>query len=170
MSQFQPDAINFLLNNEDPRHEYASVPDVGGRAISGINSASYPEDYADIASIPQDSRGPAVADFYKRCFWNPLQAGGIESQDVANRLLDQAVNGGLNTGAIMLQRAANDCGCKLTADGHIGPMTLEAVNALDSDRLVTAFRARRAAHYEAIVAENPARSIYLDQWLARARQ
>lgn len=169
MSQFSP-AFDFLMDSEDSRRQYAIVPDIGGNAISGINSASFPEDYADIASIPQDSRGPAVSDFYQRCFWSPLNAGGLDSQDLANRVLDQAVNGGLNTGAVMLQRAANACGCRLAEDGHIGIMTLEEVNALDSERIIAAYREARCSHYRAIVAAKPEDQKYLAQWLARAQK
>lgn len=172
MAQFQPDALNFLLDNEDARRSYATVPDAppGAFAISGINSAAYPLEFADINFIAQSARGPAVASFYQNAFWNPLQAGGLDSQDLANRVLDQAVNGGLNTGAVMLQRAANTCGCTLVTDGHIGPATLEAVNALDPERIIAAYRELRCTHYRAIVEAKPEDQKYLAQWLARAEK
>ena len=171
MSQFQP-AYEFVMDNEDAARAYAIVPDVGGFAISGINSASFPEEYADIASVPQSQRGPAVANFYQTKFWTPLNAGGIADQDLANRVLDEAVNAGLQAGAVLLQRAANACGVApaLTVDGQIGPLTLEAVNKLDPQRLLAAYRAARVFRYEAILQSHPDDALYAKQWMARAEE
>ena len=63
-------AFDWMIVNEDANLQYASVPDVGGQAISGINSNSFPEQFAAIAAIPQAQRGPAVRQFYLSEFWN----------------------------------------------------------------------------------------------------
>lgn len=169
MAQFAP-ALDFLLDNEDSRRQYAVVPDAGGYAIAGINSNSWTSDYAAIAAMPQASRGPAVAAFYQTKFWNPLNAGGIDDQDVANRLLDESVNAGLREGVVLLQRAANACGGTLTVDGSIGPMTLEAVNGIDPEKLLAAYRAARVNLYTAILQAHPDDAVYAAQWMARAKQ
>lgn len=169
MSQFQP-ALSFVLDNEDRLREYEAVPDapVGAHAISGINSAAYPEQYAKVAAIPQSERGPAVSDFYESEFWNPLGAAGIASQDLANRVLDQAVNGGLKTGGMLLQTAANACGATLLIDGSIGPNTLSVVNSLDPDKLLVAFKQARVNHYNRVAARSVELRQYLKNWLTRA--
>jgi lysozyme family protein len=167
MSQFEP-ALDYLLDFEDAPRAYNAVSDVGGYAIAGINSASWPNQYAQIASLPQASRGSAVANFYRLYFWNPTQAGALTSQDIANRLLDQAVNGGQVSGVKLLQKAANQCGAALVQDGTIGPRTITAVNAINPVQLLTAYRAARAANYRAIVEAKPQDEQYLAEWLKRA--
>lgn len=171
MSQFLP-ALSFVLDNEDRQRQYANVPDAppGAKAISGINSAAYREQYAKIAAIPQALRGPAVQDFYQTEFWNPTGAQGILPQDLANRVLDQSVNGGLKTGPLLLQTAAISCGASLTVDGEIGPQTLSVVNSLDQTELLAAFKTARVNHYRSIAAHNPADLKYLPEWVARASQ
>jgi lysozyme family protein len=168
MALFAP-ALEYLLDFEDRQRAYASVPDVGGYAIAGINSHSWPEDYAKIAALPQAQRGPAVASFYNRKFWLPIQAEALTSQDIANRLQDQSVNGGQNSGIKLLQRAANQCGATLALDGAMGPRTIAAVNAIDPTQLLAAYRAARAANYQAIVIAKPEDAKYLAQWLKRAQ-
>ena len=171
MSTFAP-ALDFVLDNEDRERKYALVPDAppGAHAISGINSAAYPEQFAQIAATPQAQRGPAIANFYLTEFWNPLGVSGINSQDVANRVLDQAVNGGLKSGGTLLQIAADACGSSLVIDGSIGPNTIKVINALDPAALLKAFQTARINHYKAIAAHNPADQKYLSEWLARASQ
>ena len=169
MSMFNP-ALNFMLDNEDRQRKYASVPDVGGYAISGVNSHSFPAQYAAIAAVPQAQRGPAVANFYETVFWVPLNIQGVADQDVANRVLDQSVNGGPKTGPMLLQQAANSFGGTLTVDGVLGPDTLEVVNAINPANLLAAFRTARENRYRSIAARNPDLGQYLNQWLARAAQ
>lgn len=115
MSNFGP-ALDFLLDNEDERRECCTVPDAGGYAISGINSRSFPEDFARINDLPQDQRGPEVARFYLLTFWAPLHLSGLASQDVANRVLDMAVNGGMGTSVRLLQQAINALGKTVSSD------------------------------------------------------
>lgn len=167
MSQFEP-ALDYVLDFEDAPRLYNAVADVGGYAIAGINSASWPTQYAQVASFPQAQRGPAVAAFYERYFWTPLMAEALLSQDIANRLMDQAVNGGSNSGVRLLQRAANQCGATLAQDGAMGPRTIAAVNGIDPVQLLAAYRAARAENYRAIVEAKPQDEKYLTEWLKRA--
>jgi hypothetical protein len=48
-------------------------------------------------------------------------------------------------------------------------MTLAAANAADPASLTNAFKAARVAHYQAIVAANPSKAIYLAAWTRRAQ-
>lgn len=167
MSQFPP-ALNFLLDNEDRNREYAIVPDPGGNAIAGINSRSWPTAYANIARMPQVQRAPAVANFYQTEYWNVMQLGGLDSQDLANRVLDCGVNCGLYTATRMLQTAANSLGANLDVDGILGPVSREAINRIDPERMLAAYRVARIAHYEKIAELHPEDGVYLPAWTARA--
>ena len=172
MADFET-AFDFMIQNEDSRREYADGPDAGGRAISGINSNSFPAEYDAIKAIPQADRGPAVELFYRNHFWNHW-LDQIVSDKVAERVFDMAVNGGAGTSVKLLQMALNavrfPAGGYVTPDGTWGPRTLSACNQAEEDELVGAFRKQRAQHYREIVAKHPAKAIYLDGWLARARK
>jgi type VI secretion system secreted protein VgrG len=137
-------------------------------AISGINSGLWPTEFAAIAALPQASRAPAVEAFYQAHYWNNWFAQ-LDSDDLAKRVFDFAVNGGPGTAVMTLQRAVNALGGSLAVDGGWGPLTLAAVNAADPNALLEAFIAARVAHYEAIAAANPADAQYLNNWLARAQ-
>lgn len=161
-------AFNWMLDNEDSQRQYATVPDVGGQAISGINSKSFPDQFAVIAAIPQAQRGPAVEQFYMVNFWNPW-FGQIISDDIAKRAFDAAVNMGSGTAVKLLQIACNSLLTPLIAqDGAWGPATVHQINDAAPDALVSAFIAARRAHYVDIIRAKPELSRYLAAWLARA--
>jgi len=165
MSQFPP-ALDFILNNEDRNREYAIVPDKGGQAIAGINSHYWPTAFANISRLPQGERGPAIANFYKTEFWDVMRLGGINSQDLANRVLDEGVNAGPYTACRMLQQAVNQAhGWNLTVDGILGPDSLTAINDSDSDKLIAVFGQLRQARYKA----TPGTEQEHAAWEARAR-
>ena len=168
-------AFQWTMQFEDPRMACAQVPDAAPAgcagpcyAISGINSGAWPDAFSMIATQPQASRAPAVQAFYQAHFWNNWFAQ-LDTDDLAKRVFDFAVNGGSGTAVRTLQRAVNQLGGSLTVDGGWGPSTIAAANSADPDALVQAFIAARVAHYQAIVAGNPADAKYLDVWLARAQ-
>jgi lysozyme family protein len=138
----------------------------------GVNSKSYPAQFAWIAAQPNGQRAAAVADFYEKEFWTPLMLGGLESQDVATRVLDMAVNGGPQTAIRLLQMAINALGHDIVEDGHNGPNTLSAANSCDPESLLASFRAQRVIRYNHIFAakDNPTEqdADNLKVWLKRA--
>lgn len=162
-------AFDWLMQSEDAARAYAVEPDAppGAHAISGINSAAYPLQFAKISALPQDQRGVEVENFYRAAFWNKWYAQ-LASDELAKRVFDAAVNMGPGTAVKLLQNAA---GC--AADGCWGPATLAAVNAM-GDFLVGPFKVVRLAHYQTIVKWNPGLAHYLGTesnpgpWWARA--
>jgi hypothetical protein len=159
----------FVLANEDytpPR--YATVPDPTkadplALAISGINSAEFPEDFELIfAEKTPAQRAPLVAAFYRKAYFTLYLAD--LSNPVAMRLMDAEVNEGAGAGVKLLQKACRCLGKNLEVDGALGPLTIAAANACDQDALVAAFKAARVAAYEAIGGPD------LPQWIARANK
>ena len=166
-------SFDWMMDSEDPARAYAVVPDAppGAFAVSGINSAAFPGEFEAIAALAQNERALAVEQFYERNFWNQWFAQ-IDSDEVAKRVFDMAVNGGAGTSTRLLQQAVNSfhVGNPLETDGEWGPATVAAVNAVNPLTLVAAFQQTRCAYYECIVAKNPADARYLDGWLARAKR
>jgi lysozyme family protein len=173
-------AYNWMMDNEDAARACAQIPDacpsgVAGPcyAISGINSAVWPEEFADIAALPQAQREPLVRQFYENHFWNNWYLQ-LDSNDLVKRVFDFAVNGGSGISVACLQQALNALigpdGAQVLDDGEWSPMTVEAANAADPVALVAAFQARRIAYYQALADANPSLAIYLPAWTARARK
>jgi len=168
-------AYNWMMDNEDAPRACAKVADAppGAFAISGVNSASWPTEFAAIAALPQPQRGPLVQQFYQNHFWDAWFAQ-VDSDDVCKRVFDFAVNGGAGSSVRCLQQAVNSLlapgAAPIAEDGGWGPMTLGAVNAADPAALQAAFQAKRVAHYEAIVAADPSKAVYLAAWTARANK
>ena len=173
------DAYSFMEANEDRSQAHALVPDLppGAHAISGINSAAYPTEFAAIAALPQDQRGPAVEEFYKVHFWNSFE--DQLSVPLQQRVLDAAVNMGPGTAVRILQQAINSLGGSVTVDGGWGPATVAAANLCDQTRLLDAFRQTRLQHYKNIVLANPGNEAFVKllgtadkpgQWWVRATE
>ena len=156
-------AYEWTMNNEDAQRQYKTVPDAppGAFAISGINSAAFPSEFAAINACPQAQRGPLVKAFYQRHFWNQW-FDQLSLDDLAKRVFDESVNAGPGTSVKMLQGVVG-----VDQDGLWGPGTVNAANAAGQSA-VEAFTFAREQHYRAIVEKNPADQKYLANWLARA--
>jgi hypothetical protein len=177
MAQFRP-AYDYNMHWEDPEGKREIVPDECPDgcaqkecyAVAGVNSGAWPEDFQRIGSLPADIRDPALQEFYLAHFWTPVNLGGLESQDVANRVYDQGVNGGTNGAVRLLQAALSMLGHSVFNDGVIGPETIAAANACDPEALLAAYRTLRKRHYQSVYDANPDKYTpnVLAAWMRRA--
>ena len=164
---------SFVLSNEDytpPRYAVESDPtrdDHAAQAISGINSAAFPELFASISGVVQANRAPAVESAYRQILWNEWIAQ-VTSDDVAAHVADAEFNEGAGTGVKLLQRAVNGFqAAQIATDGVWGPATVAAVNALPATALRQTFTQLRIAAYQAIKGVAPQT---LAEWTARAEK
>ena len=155
-------AFAFAMAFEDPKCQCVIVPDVGGHAISGINSAAFPAEYAVIADASPSARALMVRNFYLDHFWNRWLES-LHDIELAKRVFDAGINMGAETAVRVLQKALN-----IKEDGAWGPNTLGTANS--ASNAVGLVIAARVAHYQDIVAKHPDKAVYLDEWLARARK
>jgi lysozyme family protein len=151
---------------EDSKMECAEVPDAppGARAISGINSSAWPQEFAAIAAVSQNERPPAVESFYLNHFWNKF----IQQMDhaIAVPYFDTCVNLGAGKATTILQDAVNVAlHPPVAVDGSLGPDTIRAVNLCNPAALAANFRQLRVAHYQ----DHDAHSPFLEQLIARAK-
>lgn len=102
-----------------------------------------------------------VLTFYRVNFWEANKLDQINNQTVANWIYDHAVNGG-GTGIKWIQEAA---GC--TADGSIGPKSIEAINAADPAGLITNAMQIAREHRLDICRRDPTQKQFLKSWLRR---
>lgn len=152
----------------------ASIGDSGGETYRGMsrnNTGSNPVwNYID--AWKQTNGAPAhnqyindarinslVDQFYKTDIWNVLKLDQVNSQGVANVLFDIGTNSGPGTAALSVQRVIG-----INADGSVGPVTLNAINSINSNTLINGLIAYRKQWLQ----QNQAGKSYLQALLDRA--
>jgi lysozyme family protein len=101
---------------------------------------------------------------YLQFFWNKNLGNRINSQSVANTVIDHQVNSG--RGIKMAQQVLNNrFGKTLAVDGVMGPNTLRALNSVNAEIFVNEYNNAREQYYISI--NNPT---FINGWLIRLKQ
>jgi len=165
-----------------------AAEDAGGETVWGIARNRHPDwngwemvdEWKLQPDFPNNMRESAtlkgmVEKFYWREFWGPLKCEQMPNQELAEELFEQAVNIGLVTAIMNLQRALNvlnDQDQALTMDGVLGPVTLAAVfhcaNQGDNAELLKTLNCLQRYRYIEIVEHNPKKKKWFRGWLERA--
>lgn len=103
-------------------------------------------------------------DILKRKYWDMIQADNIESERIAIKLFDCAVNMGPTRATRIAQEALNDLRYGLVVDGLMGPKTLSALNGSDEDVFFLFLVCRLEQYYVGLNQRK-----FLKGWLRRAR-
>lgn len=117
MAQFK-EAYNLTIANEGLFGDDPS--DLGGFTWKGVSQHENPDfegwpiimEAKDKPNFPDSLKSNAtletlVQEFYLHTFWTPLRGDEINSQDIANKLYDSAVNVGLHQAVKELQESIN---------------------------------------------------------------
>lgn len=111
---------------------YVNDPaDPGGETQWGISKRAYP--HLDIKTLTREH----AKDIYRTDFWQRVHADTLPD-GVAFQLFDFAVNSGIETAVRYLQRALG-----VADDGHWGPRSQKAANAISESDLILALCAER---------------------------
>ncbi|MDD2798443.1 MAG: glycosyl hydrolase 108 family protein [Bacteroidales bacterium] len=173
MAQFQ-EAFEKVMKNEGG---YVNDPqDPGGETYKGIARSrnSKWEGWIRIDICKGQSGFPAnlerdtvlqkqIVGFYETNYWDTISADGIANQQVAETIFDFGVNAGVKVSATLAQQVV-----EATADGVIGPKTIEKLNAFDADHFLAAFTVLKIARYVSIVKRRPESRKYFYGWVCRA--
>lgn len=141
--------------------------DKGGLTLVGVTLNTYKEycRKTGIAVPTADKfRNLSYEDWrgiLKTMFWDRWQADKISSQPVAEMLVDWVWTSG-NYGITIPQKALG-----VTADGIVGPKTLEAVNSREPKALFALLRRERIAYTERICRARPQNMKFRNGWLRR---
>lgn len=98
----------------------------------------------------------------KEMYWDACRADRIESQSVANAIVDWAWNSGTVTAAKELQKALG-----VTVDGVIGNVTLSAINSIDAKTMFDLVQKTKIAYLERICVSRPANKKFMKGWMNR---
>lgn len=104
-------------------------------------------------------------DIFKKYYWDFCKADRINSQAVANAIVDWAYNSGPKTAVSTVQRILG-----VECDGIVGTMTIEAINNMRSGKLFDAIQFERAAFVQKIVKNDPSQKVFLKGWLRRINE
>lgn len=138
------EALKHILKYEGG---YVNHPaDPGGMTNLGVTKRVWeewtgkPATEADMRALTPELVGP----LYKKRYWDAV-SGDLLPSGVDLCVFDCAVNAGVGRASKFLQQAVG-----VTADGQIGPKTLEAVTKMPADELVEKFCNLRETHYKSL--------------------
>lgn len=98
----------------------------------------------------------------KEMYWDACRADRIESQSVANAIVDWSWNSGTITAVKEIQKVLG-----VTVDGIIGNVTLSAINSIDAEIMFDLVQNTRIAYLERICSSRPANKKFMRGWLNR---
>jgi lysozyme family protein len=167
MARFE-DAIPTILAHEGGAVDHPADP--GGLTNRGITWDTWkrikgPD--ATRAGLLALTEAEAV-EIYHREYWLPIYEL-LDSQNVATKVFDVAVNAGHRQAHRLLQESVSALGYRVAKDGLLGPNTLAAANSCDPAELVAEICEAQAAFYRGIVNINPGMIAFLGGWLERAK-
>jgi lysozyme family protein len=150
----KPNAI-FYTNDPD---------DAGGETSWGITQATARRHryLGSMAQMPEDE----AIRIYRNVYW---RFNGINSQRVATKIFDMAVNFGGWRAYKLVQRALRP-GSEAFQDGKWGPATEAAVNAADEEALLSDLVRECETFYLGLVEQTSSNQKFLKGWLRRAKR
>jgi len=106
-----------------------------------------------------------VRKIYKQNYWDRLRLSFIIDSRLSDIIFDQAVNRGTRRVAEQIQRVVG-----VKQDGVIGPLTLKAINNMDSKKMLLNFIKQSQDAYVSIVTHNPSQLVFLSGWIKRTHK
>lgn len=142
--------------------------DLGGATNKGVTFKTY-KLYRNRKGLPIPSVGDLkrmsndeFTDILKTMFWDACRTDEINSQSVANAIVDWAWHSGTTTAAKEIQRVL-----EVKADGIIGNITLSAINSQSPLPLFGKIKAARVKYIERICKSRPVNQKYYRGWMNR---
>lgn len=143
---------------------YVNDPlDRGGATNKGVTLATFKQVYGSNKTA-EDLKQMTEAQWnhiFKKFYWDRWRADEINSQSVANIVVDWVWASGIH-GIKRVQRLLG-----VVADGIVGTKTLTALNSQDSKTLFDRIKEDRIVFVNNIVLANPPQKRFLKGWLNR---
>lgn len=139
--------------------------DKGGATNKGVTWNTFKGRYPngtieDLKSITDQQ----WMEIFKDGYWNPCQGNLIDSQSVANIIVDWAWASGTRT---VIRKIQGMLGVR--EDGVVGRVTLNAINNRDPRELFYEIKQARLDFIEAIIKRNPSQSVFRNGWINRIK-
>ena len=164
-------AFNYMIANEDyspsdSRYGKTDTDNDGGKVRFGLNSNSFPAllntDYytTDVQTAFQTAK-----DIYSKNQWRQIHGDDIQSNNVAAKVFDMAVNMGSVQAAKLTQRAAG-----VNVDGVIGSITIRAINDIDENTMLASLVQWWNWFIDREIENKPQDEAYRTNWENRAKK
>lgn len=142
--------------------------DLGGLTNMGVTFKTY-KSYCRRKGYPSPTEDRLAnlsmdefTDILKTMYWDACKADNIESQSVANAIVDWAWNSGTATAVKEVQKVLG-----VKADGIIGNITLSAINSRSPLPLFGQIQQSRIAYIDRICNSRPANNKFRRGWINR---
>lgn len=142
--------------------------DLGGETYKGITFKTYklyrqrkklpPPTIEDLKRISDEE----FTSILKEMYWDACRADKIESQGVANAIVDWGWNSGTVTAVKEIQKVLG-----VTSDGVIGNVTLAAINSCNPLHLFNKIQEARTDYIERICEKRPQNEKFRKGWMNR---
>lgn len=162
MADFTP-AFEEMIRDEGG-YQLTDIPgDNGGQTYAGIARRPNP-DWGGWSYIDRKETPPTdlVRGFYKAKFWDDIKGDQIADQRIAACIFNFYVNTGkpAKTIAQLVVGA--------TPDGVMGDVTVQKINAVETEKFIMAYTLGKIARYASICNNNKDQSKFLLGWVNRA--
>jgi lysozyme family protein len=148
--------------------KFSDLPaDRGGITKFGLSQKANPD--LDIRNLTLEQ----AKDIYRKRYWDPLKPERIKSEIVQLEVFDTAVNCGLHTAQLIVQRALNFLGETLEEDGDMGSITVGALNRWiekDPQALFKCLNGFQFIHYVEIVKSHADQKLFSRGWMKRIQE
>jgi len=136
--------------------------DPGGATNKGITMQTFSRCARDLLGVEPTLANLRVltneqaGKIYKPLYWDKVRGDDITQQDLADIVFDFYVNAGANA-TRLLQTVMNAAGARpnVEVDGAIGPLTIQALQALDQRDVYRRYKQGRIEYYEDLAANHP---------------
>ncbi len=154
-------AFVFVMRHEDPQLNGMITLDQGGRTRFGVSEKAHPEAWKKGPPSLDDALELAQVEY-----WDRHGLAGVNSQAVANYILDMIYNEG--PAAVMLVQVALNDFEFAAVDGDLGAETLAAINRQEPAALLRSLSHHRKLFYKHLADANRVNARWLPIWLQRA--
>jgi len=121
----------------------------------------HPVTEEDVKSLTQEE----AKRIYKDLYWDRLKLSEVDNINLCLALFDQGVNRGTRKVTEQIQKILG-----LKVDGIFGPVTLQAVNAMNPRKLLLFFIFETQKTYVNIAVNDPTQLVFLKGWIARTHK
>lgn len=143
---------------------YTNHPeDEGGPTNLGVTLRTY-RAYCGNEKTIKDLRNMSYEtwqNIMKDLYWDKCLADKIDSQPLAELIVDWCVNSGM----VGLRKVQEIVGCR--PDGIAGPITLSMINSSDAESLFNRIWDARKQFYTNIVKNSPSKKVFMNGWMNR---
>lgn len=164
-------AFQYMISNEtyapdDHRYGEIRTDNDGGLVRFGINSNTHKDLLTTstfYTTMSNDEAIKVALNLYNTNEWKNIRGDQIQSQRVASKILDMAVNQGQYEALKLVQRAVGT-----PVDGVIGPVTILAINSTEESVLLKGLVYWWLWFIEKVIINNPEDKPYEAAWTTRA--